>query len=134
MTGTEIIGSLLRSNPLLVAIVPLAQIKAGRLPEGTPLHAIVVNDIDTVERLQLKRGSMVRLTERVSVTVRAGDYDSRTSILKLVRDCCAGWTGNMGDAERIAILNAGKGPGLIGIGDSFEQSQDFRVSYDTPTT
>lgn len=134
MTGTEIIGALLRSHPLLVAIVPLAQIKAGRLPEGTPLPAMVVNDIDTAERLMLKRGATVRLTARVSVTVRAADYQSRATIIKLVRDCCAGWTGDMDGASGIAILNGGTGPGLIGVGDSFEQSQDFRVSYDETTT
>lgn len=134
MTGVEIIGSLLRDHPLLVAIVPLARIKAARLPEGSLLPALVVNDVDTVERLTLKRGVKVRLTERVSVTVRAEDYQSRATIMKLVRDCCAGWTGDMNGADGIAILNAGTGPGLIGIGDSFEQSQDFRVSYDQTTT
>ena len=39
-------------------------------------------------------------------------------------------TGDIGGALRVSILTAGLGPSLNGPGNSFEQTQDFRVSWD----
>lgn len=132
MTGVDIVGALLRANGPLLAMVPALNIKAGRLPEGAPLPALEVSSVSRVERQRLRRGTIVRFVERVAVTVRAASYRDQVAILKLVLPACAGWTGDMAPAERISILNAGSGPDLIGPGNSFEQTQDFRVTFDEP--
>lgn len=50
--------------------------------------------------------------------------------MKLVRDCCAGRTGNIGGGVNVSILTAGRGPELNGPGNTYERTADFRVSYD----
>ena len=130
MTGVEIVGTLLTQHAPLLAKVPTVRIMADMLPENVPLPALLVSSIDTIERVNLSRGDKVRLTERVRVTVRAKTGEDCRTIIKLVRDCCAGWTGNMPGAERIAITNGGTGPSIAYTGPVFEQAQDFRVSFE----
>jgi hypothetical protein len=132
MTGVDIVGELLRAHVQLVAIVPLVNIKAGALPENAPLPALLVRCVSRVERQRLKRGTIIRYAERVSVTVRAASYRDQVAIMKMMLPICAGWTGDMPPAERISILSAGTGPDLTGPGNTFEQTQDFRVSFDAP--
>jgi hypothetical protein len=132
MTGVDIVGELLRANAPLVAKVPLANIKAGALPENAPLPALLLRTVSRVERQRLKRGTMVRYVERVAVAVRAATYREQVAIMKMVLPICAGFTGSLGTATNIAINSAGTGPDLIGPGNTFEQTQDFRVGFDDP--
>lgn len=129
MTGADIIGAVLRAHAPLVAIVPIERIKGGRLPDDAPLPALLVRTISSGERPTLKRQSMVRITDRVAIAVRAASYRDQKAIMKLVRSCCIGRTGAVGEAEGVAIADAGGGPDLSGPGNSFEQTQDCRVSF-----
>lgn len=129
MSGVLIVGELLRADAALVAIVPAAQIKAGRLPEGAPLPALVIRSVSLTDVQPLK-GGPIRSNERVSVTVRAGSDRDRRTIIGLVRSSCAGRTGAIGDSTGVSVLTAGTGPDLDGPGGSFERTQDFRVSFD----
>lgn len=131
MTGAYIIGTLLRGHAPLVAVVPVERIKAGRLPDDAPLPALLVRLVSRVDRQPLKRPGMVRVADRVSVTVRAKTYADQVAVIELVRAACAGRTGDIGGGARVAILTAGTGPDLLGPADSYEQTQDFRVSHDT---
>jgi len=130
MTGADIVGALLRSHAALIARVPVANIKGGVLSETAPLPSLLVRVVSLVDRQPLRRTGWVRSVARVSVTVRAASYRDQGEIIRLVRDCCAGRVGDLGGAERVSILTAGLGPDLIGPGNSFEQAQDFRVSFD----
>lgn len=130
MTGANIVGLRLRGDAAILAKVPEERIKAGALPDGVELPALLVRLVSSVERQPLKRGAKVRTTDRVSVTVRASNYREQTDIIRLLRDRCGGWTGNAGAATSVSILTAGTGPDVIGPASSFEQSQDFRVSFD----
>ena len=130
MTGAEIVGTLLRASASLTAVVPAERIKLGQLPEGILLPALLVRVVSLIDRQPLKRTGWVRSIGRISVTVRAASYREHVEIIGLLRECCAGWTGNLAGAERISILTAGLGPDLLGPGNSFEQAQDFRVSFD----
>jgi len=132
MTGAEIIGALLRAYPALTAIVPATDIKGGRLPEGAVPPLLLVRVISLIDRHPLKRQGWERSTARIAVTVRAASYAQQGQIISIVRACCAGRTGNIGGGTRVAILTAGLGPDLDGPGNSFEQTQDFRVSFDAP--
>lgn len=129
-TGVDIIGSLLRADAAVLAKVQEGWIKAGRLPADVGLPALLIKTTSTVERQVLKREQRTRTVDRVSVTVRAANYRDQRLIMGLVRDCCAGKTGDIAGAVRVSILTAGTGPELDGPGDSFERTQDFRVSYD----
>jgi hypothetical protein len=130
MSGLDIIGGLLRADANVIALVPVDRIKGGRLPDGVELPALLVKETSTVERQPLKRTAQTRTVDRVSVTVRAANYRDQRLAMRLVRKCCAGRTGDLAGAVRVSILTAGTGPELDGPADTFERTQDFRVSYD----
>ncbi len=128
--GAGIIGVLLREYAPLVALVPLARMKRGRLSADIALPALVVSETTQVERQTLVRGQKVRTVDRVSVGGRFASDRERTQIMQMVKDACAGKTGTIAGLSGVAIRTAGRGPDLNGPGDSFEKTQDFRVSYD----
>jgi hypothetical protein len=130
MTGSDIIGALLREDVPVTERVAEASIKGGRLPEGVILPALLVRTVSVVDRQPLKRVGWVRQIARVAVTVRAASYRDQNEIIDLVKACCAGRTGDLGGARRVSILTAGTGPDVGGPGNSFEQTQDFRVTFD----
>lgn len=132
MSGADIIGALLRDDAAVTGKVVEANIKGGMLPENAPLPSLLVRVISTVDRQPLKRVGWVRTTDRVSVTTRAATYRDQKDIIRLVRLCCLGRTGDIGGGARVAITSAGAGPDLIGPGSSFERAHDFRVSFDEP--
>lgn len=128
--GTDIIGELLRAHTPLLEIVPAANIKAGRLSDDADLNAIVVTEISQVERSLLhSRGVPVPVIDRVAVTGRFRSHRERKAAMRMIKDCCAGRTGTIAGILNVSITSAGRGPDLNGIGDSFEKTQDFRVSY-----
>lgn len=130
MTGVDIVGALLIGDDDLAEIVPNDRIKAAKLPDNVELPALLVRLVSSVERQPLKRGNVVRTTDRVSVTVRAANYRDQVALIRRARSICAGRTGTIAGAARVSILTAGTGPDVPGPADSFEQTQDFRVSFD----
>lgn len=130
IAGVDIVGALLRGNPDLLDLVPLERIKAGALPDDVPLPALLVRTVSSIERQPLKRGLVTRTVDRVSVTVRAANYRDQRDVIQLARSVCAGKTGTITGGGRVSILSAGMGPDLRGPGDSYEQAQDFKVSFD----
>ncbi|MGR6329212.1 hypothetical protein ACU5AX_09110 [Sphingomonas sp. XXL09] len=132
MTGADIVGALLRDYAALVEEVPIERIKGGRLPANIALPALLVRTISSAERQRLRRGDTTRTNDRVSVTVRASSWDEQIRILDLVVEACADRTGSIEGATNYAVLTAGRGPDMDGPGDSFEQAQDFRASFDKP--
>jgi hypothetical protein len=130
LEGSDIIGALLVAYPALAEIAATDRIKAGRLPDGIALPALLVRTVSSVDRQPLKRGALVRRTDRVSVAVRASSHRERKAMIATVRLCCAGKTGNLGGGLNVSILTAGMGPDVNGPGDSYEKTQDFNVSFD----
>lgn len=130
MTGADVVAQMLRTGPAVIALVPVPNIKSGRLPADAPLNALLVRTVTSIDAQPLKRGALVRRTDRVSVTVRAGSYRDQVAIVAAVRARVAGFTGDLGDVKRVSALPAGVGPDLDGPGNTFEQAQDFRVSFD----
>ena len=130
LEGSDIIGALLVDFPDFAPIAAADAIKAGRLPDGTPLPALLVRVVSSVDRQPLRRGQLTRRTDRVSVAVRAASHEERKTLIGAVRRCCAGKTGDIGSGLNVSILTAGMGPDVNGPGDSFEKTQDFRVSWD----
>lgn len=130
MSGADIVGALLRSDAAVTSIVRAQDIKGGRLPDDAAIPSLLVRSISGTDRQTLRRGSYVRVTERIAVLVRAGSYRQQGQIIDLVRKCCAGRTGDLGGAKRVSILTAGHGPDVNGPANTFEKTQDFSVSYD----
>jgi len=118
MTGVDIIGALLIDDRAVTAIAPAVRIKAGALPDNVALPAFLVRLVSSVETQPLKRRGTIRTVDRVSVTVRAATYAEQTAAIRVIRNA--------------SILTAGTGPDARGPGNSFEQTQDFRVSFDAP--
>lgn len=133
MDGNAIVGELLTTDAPLLAVVPADRMKAVRLPDKIALPALLVRTISVRERQPLRKGAKVRKVARVSVTVRASNYAQQIAVLELVRTRLRGRTGDVAGVTSVAILVAGTGPDLVGPGDSFEQAEDFRVSFDAPT-
>lgn len=132
MTGVDIIGELLLAHEPLTDFVAAEQIQSGALPEQVMLPALLVRLVSNVERQMLKRGSTVRTIDRISVTARADIYADQGKAIRLAVKACAGRTGAFAGATNVSVLTAGRGPDLRGPGNSFEQAQDFRVSFDAP--
>lgn len=130
MTGADIVGALLRAHAPLTTIVPSTAIKGGSLPEGQSLPALLVRTISLVDQQPLRRTGWCRSVARVGVTVRAASYREQNAIIALVRTCCSGRTGNIGGGVRVSVTTMGLGPDIVGPGNSYEQTQDFRVSFD----
>ena len=134
MTGAGIVTKHLRAIQAITTLVPPERIKSGRLPAAVPLPALLVRNIGSVDRHTLKGGGMIRTDDRVRVTVRAASFRDQERIMALVADARADFIDELAGAERISIHTAGRGPDLDGPGNSFEQAQDFRVSFDRPTS
>ncbi|TCP94472.1 hypothetical protein C8J42_101938 [Sphingomonas sp. PP-CE-1A-559] len=132
MTGVDIIGALLVDDEAVLEMHTAERIKAGALADGVVLPALLVRLVSSVERQPLKRGGSVRTVDRIAVTVRSKTYAEQTKAIGLVRKACAGRTGDVGEAKSVSVLTAGAGPDARGPGNSFEQTQDFRVSFDAP--
>ena len=128
--GCTIVGTLLRNYSGLVGIVPTANIKEGAIQKGAPLPLILLENVSSVEPSQpLCRPDDLLTVDRVAVTIRAASHRERKVIRWLVVRACAGKNGEIAGAKSVAILTAGAGPDLRGPGDSFDKTQDFRVTY-----
>lgn len=132
MSGTDIIAELLLAAPDRPAGLPDGNIKEDRLPDGVKLPAIVLESVSTVIRQELAPDEFVRVTERVSVTVRANSSRERKAIIGWAWRACKDRTGTIADMPRTSVLDAGRGPAGAGPNASYQQTQDFRVSFDAP--
>lgn len=133
MSGAMVVGKVLIGIAPKIETVPAESIKLGRLPDGVALNALLVRNVSEVERQPLKRVGWVRQTWRVAVTVRAKNYREQGAIIALLNSLCPGVKGDVGDdAKCVSILAAGIGPDVSGPGDTYEQTHDFRVSFDAP--
>lgn len=132
MTGLEIVGAILEKHEPLLELVDVDSIKAGKLPDGVVLPALLLRTVSSIDRQFLKNSGFFRVIDRVSVAVRAASYEEQIAIIRIVKRCCGGLTGDIGGGLRVTILNAGTGPDLGGPANSFEQTHDFRVSFDDP--
>lgn len=132
MTGLEIVGAILETHEPLLELVDVDSMKAGKLPDGVVLPALLLRTVSSTDRQFLKDSGFYRAKDRVSVTVRAASYEDQIKIIAIVKRCCGGLTGDIGGGLRVAILRAGTGPDMNGPANSFEQAQHFHVSFDDP--
>lgn len=131
MSGTDLIDALLRKSEPLIAAVPADRIKGGSLAPDILLNTLLIREVTSVDRQQLKQGSIVRTVGRISVTVRAKSWRDQRAIIRLVRAACVGDRHiELPGVTKVSVRTAGRGPDMTGPGQSFEQTQDFRVGFD----
>jgi hypothetical protein len=132
MSGTAIISELLLADTYFAEIAGEDRIKEDRLPDGVQLTALLLRTVSGTDRQFLTPGAFVHSTERIAVTVRAASVRERKDTIKRVRAACADRVGDFAGCSEVSVLKAGLGPSVIGPGDSFEQTQDFSVSFNAP--
>jgi hypothetical protein len=121
------------SGVLIVGELPSPQIKAWKLPQGSLLPSLLVTRISRTERVMLDGSSLQTVSERVQVTVRAGNGVDREAILGLASTACSGKVGTIAGFDNVAVTNAGTGPDFMDDAASiFMGSVDFRVSFNEP--
>ena len=132
MSGTAIMSELLLADATIKTIADRGAVKEDRLPDGVALTAILLRTVSSVDRQPLKGGAFVRSTERVAGTVRAASVRERKAAIDRVRAAGRDRRGDFAGCLRVSVSTAGLGPAVLGPGDSFEQTQDFRVTFDVP--
>lgn len=129
MLGVRIITTLLRGHQPVTALVPAKWIKGGRLPDNVTPPALLVRHVTQIERIPLVHEGWERCTARISVMVRAVDYRQQGAVIEAVRGIPQGALGTIGAALNVTVHKAGLGPDVGGPGGTYEQTQDFRVSF-----
>jgi hypothetical protein len=133
VSGVLIVGELFRGDTPLTEEVPAAQIKAWKLPQGSPPRSIVVTRVSRTERVMLDGSSLKTVTERVQATVRAESGLAREAILGRARTAAGGKVGTIAGFGNVAVTNAGTGPDFEDDAASiFMGSIDFHVSFNEP--
>ena len=132
MSAVAIMRALLTTHTPLLALVPANRIFAGKIPQGTTLPAIAIEEISGYEQptiARLQATSMQR--RRVQVTVCASSYPTQ----KAVHAACAlgpgVHRGTYAGFKALSVLPAGVGPDMNDLDDDsiYEQSRDFMVTF-----
>lgn len=133
MSGVTIAGEVLRGHAPLIALVPIERIVAWKLPQGSPVPSIVATRVSRADRVMLDGTTLRSVTERVQLTVRAGNGAAREAVLRAARAACNGRTGTIAGFANVAVMLAGTGPDFMDDAASiFMGSIDLRVSFNEP--
>ncbi|MFD1951869.1 hypothetical protein ACFSGX_13935 [Sphingomonas arantia] len=133
MSGVLIAGELLTGFEPLTTLVPVDQLKAWVLPQGTPVPSLVATCISRTKVQFLAAESVWLMTERVQLTARAASGLARAAILRAAERACADRTGTIAGFDQVAVLFAGAGPDFMNdAADIFMGSIDLRISFNEP--
>jgi len=132
MSAAAIMRALLVGHAPVTALVPVARIVAGNVPDGS-LPAIGITEISGVEQDTVARASRTLVTARVQVTIYAASYPQQKAILKAAKLGAGVFTGQIAGYAVRSVLRDMIGPDL---GDpkipTFEQSRDFKIAFIEP--
>jgi hypothetical protein len=124
------VRSLLVADTGLTALVPVARIAAGMLPQGTDLPAISLMSVSSVDRNVPAPGSKRRVTERVQVTVLARTYPETKAMLAAIRKAAADQMPAIDGLTDVTVHTDSAGPDFLDEETGIHmQTQDFRVSF-----
>lgn len=131
MSGVAVIRYLLANDAAVTAQVPAARIFGGPIPLNTALPAIGVEKISGTQLQTVAMSESPRLrTDRVQVTVHAGTYPAKETIVSLVRAACGNRHATVNAIAVDSILDAGEGPDFDDPGAFiYERSLDFMVRF-----
>lgn len=130
MNGVIAVRSVLVADTGVTALVPIARIAAGMLPQGTDLPAISLMSVSSVDRNVPAPGAKRRVTERVQVTVLARTYPEVKAILAAVRNAAADQMPAIDGLTEVTVHTDSAGPDFLDEETGIHmQTQDFRVSF-----
>ena len=129
MSAIKVIRALLAAHAPVLALVPAARIVAGTVPQGTPLPAIGLTEISSVELPTVSLGQRaVQVTARVQVTVHASTYPEQKAVLQAARLGPGAHTGTVAGVAVRNVMRDVVGPDMTddeaGV---YQQSRDFKV-------
>lgn len=130
MSDVAVIRYLATANSALVAVVPVARIVCGPLPQGTLLPAIGIASISSPSWKPIRRGDTLTQRARVQLTVHAANYPQQKQILKLIKDALPRAHGNIAGVEVASLTHDSDGPDFgdmdAGI---YQQSVDYILTF-----
>lgn len=130
MNGVIAVRSLLVVDTGVTALVPVAQIVAGALPQGSGLPAISLMSVSSTDRNVPAPGPKRRVTERVQVTVLAASYPAAKAIIRAVRAAAADRMPAIDGLTDVTVHTDSAGPDFLDEETGIHmQTQDFRVSF-----
>lgn len=130
MNGVIAVRSVLVADTGVTALVPIARIAAGMLPQGTDLPAISLMSVSSVDRNVPAPGAKRRVTERVQVTVLARTYPEVKAIIAAVRQAAADQMPAIDGLFDVTVHTDSAGPDFLDEETGIHmQTQDFRVSF-----
>ena len=130
MNGVVAVRALLVAHAPLTGLVPVAQIVAGVVQQGSALPALSLMSVSSTDRNILKAAAVRRVTERVQVTVLAATYPAAKAILKAVRQAAADRTPSITGIAQVTVQTDSAGPDFLDEQAGIHmQTQDFRVSF-----
>ena len=134
MNGVVAVRALLVAHAPLTGLVPIGQIVAGVVPQGSALPALSLMSVSSTDRNIIKAGAVRRVTERVQVTVLAATYPAAKAILKAVRQAAADRSPIIGGIAQVIVHTDSAGPDFLDEQTGIHiQAQDFRVSFNEAT-
>ena len=135
MSAVAIIRALLTAHAPLTALVPADRIFAGIVPQGQPLPAISIQEVDGYELGTVARQQATTSNRsRVQVTVVSGSLHAQKTILAAAKLDPGVHRGTWGGFKTLSVLPGGVGPDLNNLDDDgiYEQSRDFVVTFVEP--
>jgi len=130
MNGVVAVRALLVAHTPLTSLVPVAQIVAGVVQQGSALPALSLMSVSSSDRNIIKAGAVRRVTERVQVTVLAATYPAAKAILKAVRQAAADRSPTIAGITQVIVHTDSAGPDFLDEQTGIHmQTQDFRVSF-----
>jgi len=130
MNGVIAVRTLLVNDTGVTALVPVARISAGSLPQGTDLPAISLMSVSSVDRNIPAPGAKRRVTERVQVTVLARTYPEAKTLIAAVRAAAADQMPAIGGIAQVTVHTDSAGPDFLDEETGIHmQTQDLRVSF-----
>src|SRR5688572_15144732 len=112
MSGAAIVGTLLRANAALIAVVPAAKIFNGVIPINTVLPAISITEVSAVDTRTLRMTETPLITSRVQVTVQTKNYAQQKQVIELIRKALPHTRGTVGSYSVDRILPDSAGPDM----------------------
>lgn len=109
----RVVMALLKADAALVALVPVARMHQGLIPQSSSLPALALRNISDNDRHTISgREATVVETGRIEVTVAAKDYATKERLIAAVRKACENKRGLINGIAVNNVRNAGLGPDL----------------------
>ena len=134
MNGVAAIRQLLIGNVGLTNIVPAANVVAGILPKGSPVPALSIMSVSTVDVNIPSPGAKRRVVERVQVSGVAATYPELKALMKAVKQAASAQMPTVSGISEVTVHTDSAGPDFTDEAAALcFGSQDFKVAYNELT-